>query len=342
MPAQATTVGLVAGSRRARGRCLGYHGAMKAMQYRAYGGPDVLELNDVPDPVPGAGQILIRARAASVNPVDWKMASGKLRLFIPARFPQTPGFDVAGEVAALGPGVTAFRVGDRVHARLDGGVGGAAAELTLAALPYVARVPEGMDFATAAGLPLAGMTALQGLRDRAGMPMSGARQRVLVVGASGGVGHLGVQISRAAGAEVIGVCSARNRELVAGLGAEQVIDYNQPDPYRGLAPVDIVLDCVGGAPGRWLALIAPGGRFLSVLPGAGVFLRSAINVLSGKKVYAVLLKANAADLSVLDRLWGEGKLKVVVADRFPLSELRAAWARSIEGRAAGKIIIDIA
>jgi NADPH:quinone reductase-like Zn-dependent oxidoreductase len=311
------------------------------MIFRTYGGPEVLELAELPRPVPGPEQILIRVHTSSINPVDWKRASGKLRLIMPVQLPAVPGFDVAGEVVEVGPGVTSFTPGMRVHARLAGGVGGAAAEYTLAGLDVTARMPEGMDMATAAGLPLAGMTALQGLRDRAGVPMQGARERILVVGASGGVGHLAVQIAAAAGATVVGVCSTRNIELVKGLGAHEVIDYTKPDAYAGQAPFDVIFDCVGGSPGPWLPRLKAGGRFVSAMPGPAVFLRSALNALVGKKVRAVMLKPNAADLRFLDSLYEAGKLRVVIDQRFPLTELRAAWERSQSGRAAGKILVDV-
>jgi NADPH:quinone reductase-like Zn-dependent oxidoreductase len=295
----------------------------------------------MPRPTPGAGQLLLRARASSVNPVDWKIASGKLRPVLSAHFPQVPGFDVAGEVEAVGPRVTGFAPGDRVHARLAGGVGAASAEFTLAGLDVTAKMPDSMDFATAAGLPLAGITALQGLRDRAGMAMEGSKDRVLVVGASGGVGHLAVQIARAAGATVIGVCSGRNAALVSELGAHEIVDYQQPGALDGLAPADIVLDCVGGTPSAWLGHLRTGGRYASVLPGPAVFFRSVANAFSRKKVRAVMLKPNAADLAILDALFVAGKLRVVIDQRFPLASLNAAWERSIGGRAVGKIIVDI-
>lgn len=316
---------------------------MRAVVYRSYGGPERLELTEVPAPVLGpdsAEHVLIEVHAASVNPVDWKTAGGTMRLLMPARFPQIPGYDVAGTIAALGPGVTGFAVGDRVHARLRRYDGGACAELTAAGVAVTAHIPDGMDFAEAAGLPLAGMTALQGLRDRAGLPMSGATERVLVVGASGGVGHLAVQIARAAGAKVVGVCSARNAELVLGLGAHEVVDYRAPDPYRGQAPFDIVLDCVGGSPSAWLPLLGSGGRFASTMPGPSVFLRRLLNPL-GKQVQPVMLDPNAADLRILDGLAEAGKLRVVVDRRFPLAELADAWRYSQSGRAAGKIVIDV-
>lgn len=314
---------------------------MRAMIFRTYGGPEVLELAELPRPVPGPEQVLIRVHKSSINPIDWKRASGKLRLLMPVQLPSVPGFDVAGEVVEVGPGVTAFAPGTRVHARLAGGVGGAAAEFTLAGLDVTAPMPAGMDMATAAGLPLAGMTALQGLRDRAGVPMQGARERILVVGASGGVGHLAVQLAVAAGATVVGVCSTRNVELVKGLGAHEVIDYTRPDPYAGQAPFDVIFDCVGGSPGPWLVRLTAGGRFVSAMPGPQVFLRSALNALTGRKVRAVMLKPNAADLRALDALYEAGKLRVVIDRSFPLTELRAAWERSQSGRATGKILVDV-
>lgn len=315
---------------------------MKAILYRSYGDASVLEAVELPRPVAGPGQLLLRVCASSVNPVDWKIASGKIRLVMPAKFPQVPGYDVAGEVLEVGAGVAEFTPGMKVHARLAKDLGGAAAELTLAGPEVTAPMPAGMDYATAAGLPLAGMTALQGLRDRGGMPLTGATGRVMVVGASGGVGHLAVQIARAAGATVIGVCGARNAGLVQELGAHEVIDYAKPNAFEGMPPCDIILDCVGGDPGTWTPRLTAKGRYLSVVPGPAVFLRAALNPLCGRQVSPVMLKAKSADLRILDQLFAEGKLRVVVDQRFPLADLRGAWARSQSGRATGKIIIDVA
>jgi NADPH:quinone reductase-like Zn-dependent oxidoreductase len=313
---------------------------MRAMSYPAYGGPERLTMVDVPRPVPGSGQLLVRVVASSVNPVDWKMASGGLRLVMPVKFPCIPGFDLAGEVIEAGPGVTGFPVGMRVHARITG-PSGASAEYALAGVDVTAPMPAGMNFGEAAALPLAGMTALQGLRDRAGLPMQGARERVLVVGASGGVGHIAVQIARASGATVVGVSSGRNAALVAELGAHEVVDYTLPDPYRGQAPFDVVLDCVGGSPAPWLPLLAPNGRFASTVPGLSVFLRSALNLVAGKKVLPVLLKSNAEDLRTLDALFDAGKLRVVIDRRFQLEDLAEAWTYSKKGRASGKIVVEV-
>jgi len=316
---------------------------MRALHYRKYGSPDVLQLVDMPPPSPARGQLLIRVCAASVNPIDWKLGSGKLRMLRPTSFPHVPGFDVAGEVTAVGRDVEGFTVGARVHARLDRGVGAASAEYTLALPSVTSLMPAGMDYATAAGLPLAGMTALQGLRDHGGVPLAGSKQRVLVLGASGGVGHLAVQIARAAGATVVAVSSAKNHALLESLGAHELIDYTRPDPYDSLAPCDVVLDCVGVDPVPWLtpARLNPGGRFACVMPSASTFLRAAGNPFTSRTVHPVLLRSNAADLRVLDGLFAKGQLRVVVDRRFPLESLAAAWERSMSGRAVGKIILDV-
>ncbi len=315
---------------------------MRAMIYRAYGGPERLELVDAGRPSPGPGQVLVRVIASSVNPVDWKLASGRLRLFMPVKLPFVPGFDVARDIVELGPGVTGYSVGDRVHARIamNGGTG-ACADFAVVGSDVLAKAPPGMEPGEAAGLPLAGMTALQALRDRAGLPLDGASGRLLVVGASGGVGHIAVQIACAAGATVVGVSSARNLELVSSLGAHEVIDYNKPNPYAGQTPFDIVLDCVGPSPFPWLALLGSGGRYVTPMPGLGVFIRSLLNPVTGKKVRAVMLRSNAEDLRILDRLVEAGKLRVVIDTRYPLTDLRSAWQRSQSGRTAGKIVIDV-
>lgn len=313
---------------------------MRGMCYRKFGATP--ELADLPRPIARRGQVLLRVVASSVNPVDWKLASGDL-WFLRPRLPYIPGFDVAGEVVEVGEGVSGFKVGDHAHARLAGiRDGGGSAEYAIAAPDVLVPIPESMDFDSAAGLPLAGMTALQGLRDVAGMPLEGAQERVLVVGASGGVGHLAVQIARAAGATVTGVCSGRNAQVVRDLGAHAVIDYTQPDATRGKGPFDIVLDCIGGDWRRWSPLLTPRGRYASVTPGAGVMLRMLANALTPRKVRPVMLQTNAADLALLDRMHAALRLRVLVDSRHALAELPAAWERSKSGRAVGKIIVRVA
>jgi len=314
---------------------------MRAMTPDTWGPTPALPHLRPPTPVPE--QVLVRVRATSINPIDWKQASGEARPILGAKFPKfVPGYDLAGEVEALGPGVTGFSVGQRVHTRLSGRSGGASAELVLAGLDVLQPLPAKLDFAQGAGLPLAGMTALQGLRDACLLPMSGATQRVLIIGASGGVGHLAVQIARAAGAHVTGVCSGRNVELVRRLGAHEVIDYTKPDAWRDVAPFDVISDTIGSAPGEFLPRLTAQGRFSSWLPGPAVFGHAALNLVRAKKVLPVLLTPNARDLGVLDALVEKGQLEVGIDSRFPFEQLGAAWERSRSGRATGKVIVDVA
>jgi NADPH:quinone reductase-like Zn-dependent oxidoreductase len=310
---------------------------MRAVVFRRYGGaPEVVAL---PAPRPRAGEVLVRVRATSVNPIDWKQVAGRYRPILTARFPFVPGYDLAGEVVALGPGVEGFSVGQRVHTRLSGQGGGANAELVCAGLDVLRPMPDGLDFAQGAGLPLAGMTALQGLRDACRLPMTGATGRVLVVGASGGVGHLAVQLAKAAGAHVTGVCSGKNAALVRSLGADGVVDYLAADPWRGLAPFDVVLDAVGGSPWQHLHRLAPKGRFASCVPGPTVFLRQALNALTRRAVTPVLLSPNAKDLGLLDERVAAGALKVAIDSTFPPERFAEAFARSQTGRVVGKVIV---
>lgn len=312
---------------------------MFAMSYSAYGGVENLKKVEVPKPSPGPNQVQIRVAASSVNPVDWKIASGAIRLYMPAKFPCIPGFDVSGVVTELGTGVTGVAVGDKVHARMK--TTGASAEFVVADMEVTTRMPEGMSMADAAALPLAGMTALQGLRNHSGLQMEGSTQRVLVVAASGGVGHYGVQIARAAGATVVGVCSGKNAALVRELGAHEICDYTQPDPYKGQAPFDIILDCVADNPSSFLPLLTPNGTYATVMPGPKVFLRSVLNLVSGRKAKPVMLKSTAADLAYLDGLYAAGKLKVVTDSTFPLEKLGEAWTRSMSGRVTGKVVVEV-
>jgi NADPH:quinone reductase-like Zn-dependent oxidoreductase len=314
---------------------------MRAIQYRSYGGPEKLELVDLPKPAPKAGELLLRVHCASVNPVDWKLASGKTRPVLWVNPPAVPGFDLAGVVEELGAGVSTFAKGDRVHARVTLRAGGGCADYAVVPVADAAKIPDPMSFSEAAALPLAGMTALQALRNSAGMPMRGATGRVLVVGAAGGAGHIGVQLAKAAGAHVTGVCSGKNVATVQGLGADEVIDYSRPEAWQGKAPWDIVLDCVGQDLGALMGRMSPQGRLACIMPGPAVIGRMLLNPFQSQKVYAVGLKANGVDLALLDELYVAGKLKILVEQRYPLEKLKEAWERSMSGRVVGKLVIDV-
>ncbi|MFH9066798.1 NADP-dependent oxidoreductase [Streptomyces coeruleorubidus] len=308
---------------------------MKAITYRTYGGPEVLEHGDVPNPKLGVDTVLVRVKAASVNPVDWKIQAGYLDAVMDAVFPVIPGWDVAGVVQETGVGVTEFAPGDEVigYVREDFVSRGTFAEYVAAPVRTLARKPASLSFEEAAGLPLAGLTAYQALT-RSLRVRSG--DTVLVHAAAGGVGSLAVQIARSLGARVIGTASEYNHAYLRGLGAEPVA-YGEglTDRVHALAPqgVDAVLDLVGGdalkvSPG----LLAEGGRLASAVDGA-------VLGLGGGYVF---VRPDARDLQALTELAERGELRVDVAAAFPLEQAADAQRLSREGHTRGKIIITVA
>ncbi|UJW29587.1 NADP-dependent oxidoreductase [Saccharothrix sp. AJ9571] len=306
---------------------------MKAITQAGYGGPDLLTLSEHPEPKVGPGEVLIEVRAAGVNPVDWKLGAGYLDPLMEVRFPLVPGWDVAGVVAALGPDVPEFAVGDEVYGyiRKDSAHLGAYAERVSASVRMLARKPASLSWAQTAGMPLAGLTSLQSI-DRVEVA---AGDTVLVHGASGGVGSVGVQLAVARGARVIGTASERNHEFLRSLGAEPVT-YGDglADRVRELAPdgVDVVLDFVGGGAVHDSAGVhRTPGRLVSVVDDDAI-------ELGGQKLWA---RPDAARLTELARLADEGKLTVHVEHELPLAEAGRAWELSQEGRTRGKIVLAV-
>ncbi len=313
---------------------------MKAMQFTAYGAPEKLTLAEVPTPAPAAGQILVRVRATSVNPIDWKLQSGMLRWVKPLRFPATPCFDFSGTVSALGAGVGEWTLGDPVFGMLPMGELGAAAEYVAVSSLQACRIPDGLDFQTMAGLPLAGMTALQSLRDQGQLKPG---QNVLVIGAAGGVGHFAVQIATLLGARVTAICGSRNLEFCHGLGAEAVLDYTREDFAVTQAAFDLILDCAGKeAFGRWQPALKPEGRFVALLPSLSLGVQALKQRLCTRQRLGIaFVKPRRSDLAWLAEQVSEGRLRTVVDQVFPLQDLAAAFEKSRAGHARGKIIITV-
>jgi len=309
---------------------------MKALRFHEYGGP--LTLDEVPEPACGPGQLRLRVKASSVNPIDWKLHSGALKLIRPVARPATPGLDVAGEV--LESKIPGFAEGQRVVARIADVPGGAMAEQCIVSEEVAVHLPDSVDFEDAAALPLAGMTALQGLRDDCGMALTGETRRVLVVGASGGVGHYAVQIAHIAGAHVTAVCSAASAALVRELGADHVIDYREQSHFRTDAPYDIVIDCAAKAPwSRFKEVMAPRSHMSQPTPTPGWLLHFAAGALSGKKPHFTMLKPNATDLGLLLDHLAAGRLQSVIGARFGWADLADAWALNQKGGTPGKIVL---
>ncbi|MGP3942017.1 NAD(P)-dependent alcohol dehydrogenase [Streptomyces sp. 6N106] len=318
---------------------------------------DVLALSEVvPVRAPGPRELQVHVRAAAVNPIDWQMIEGNRRLIARRRFPFTPLFDLAGVVTAVGDQVTSFRLGDRVHAdnEIDGG---GASEYVNVSVELLAHAPAGLDFAESAALPLAAQTAMTCL-DR-GQVAAGTR--VAVIGASGGVGHLAVQMARAAGAFVVGVSSARNQEFVRSMGADEVIDRNETDVSSsfGADSFDVLIDCVGGRE-QWIQaqrVLRPGGRFVTIARDEDgvVTLASAVQLAStiaarrlrgagprGTKYIPVFLKASGALLRRVNELVDDGRVRVHLSRSFPLTleGVNAAIDESHAGRATGKLVLQ--
>jgi NADPH:quinone reductase-like Zn-dependent oxidoreductase len=310
------------------------------MQARGYGGPDQLERADAPVPDPTSMQLLVRVMASSVNPVDWKLYSGRYRWLMPVRFPFIPGFDVAGKVIKIGAQVTRFNVGDHVFAMLDTRPGGASAEYAVVGERAAASIPANMSAHDAAALPLAGLTALQALRD---LGQVSAGKHVLVFGASGGVGHFAVQIVKSYEAHVTAVCSGPHIDMVRGLGADHVIDYTKQSDFRSTQPYDIVLDSVVQQPVRvLLPHMAGDGVYVSSLPSLGrIACACLLPVYSKRRVRVVRVKPSGDDLDQLRILYEASRLLPIIDRVFPLKELAAAHAYSQQGRTAGKVVIAV-
>ncbi|MEU6328992.1 NADP-dependent oxidoreductase [Streptomyces sp. NPDC047049] len=306
---------------------------MKAIIAKSYGGPEVLEYTDRPDPKVGPDSFLIRVKAAGVNPVDWKIVAGYLDPMMDAHFPLTPGWDVAGVVEAVGADATEYAVGDEVigYVRKDEVQHGTYAELVAAPVRTLARKPASLSWQQAAGLPLAGLTAYQSLK-RVGVR---AGETVLVHAAAGGVGSLAVQIAVAQGARVIGTASERNHDFLRSLGAEPVT-YGDglADRARALAPegVDAAVDFVGGGVVEVSQeLLKDRGRVASIADGE----------VKNKGGHMVWVRPDTADLTALGALADAGKLSVPVEAILPLSEAAEAFRRSMAGRARGKIVLEV-
>jgi len=323
--------------------------AMKAVVYCDYGSPDVLKLEAVEKPVPSDSQLLIRVRAASVNPLDWHYMRGTPyigRLGMGLRKPANTrlGVDFAGTVESVGRSVTQFKPGDEVF----GGRTGALAEyVTVRENGAVVLKPANLTFEEAAAVGVAAITALQGLRDEGKLQPG---QKVLINGASGGVGTFAVQIAKAFGADVTGVCSTRNVDLVRSLGADQVIDYTKEDFTKSTQRYDLILDNVGNhslsdlrrvvtPKGTYVMVGGPSGRWIDPLPRAFKAIVLAPFVSQDMGMFLAVL--NKKDLTVLRDLMEAGKVKPVIDRRYKLSEVREAIGYLETGRARGKVVITM-
>lgn len=325
---------------------------MKAIVYNEYGAPeDVLELRDIDKPVAADNEVLIRIWAASLNPYDWHFLRGLpyvMRLMFglrkPRKAPTVLGSDIAGQVEAAGRNVTRFRPGDEVFAEV--GTGGCAEYISLAE-EKPEKKPANLTFEQAAAVPMAAQTALVGIRDQANVQPG---QKVLINGASGGVGTFAVQIAKAFGAEVTGVCSPRNVDLVRSLGADHVIDYTQEDFTQGAQRYDFILDTVGNHPlSQCRRVLTPKGTYGAPGAGGGRWLGAVTQQLKAavlspfvsQRMVPVNDKPNK-DLHYLRELIEDGQVIPVIDRSYPLDETAQAMAHVERGHTRGKVAITVA
>ena len=313
---------------------------MKAVVYDRYGSAEELQYRELSKPIAKSNELLVRVRASSVNPVDWKIRQGHLQLLTGFNFPRIVGSDISGVVVEVGREVTKFQPGDEVYTFLNPIAGGACAEYAVVSELSAAIKPQNITHAEAATVPIAGLTALQALRDLGEIQ---AGKKVLINGASGGVGFFAVQVAKAMNAEVTGVCSAKNRDFVNGLGADIVLDYAEIDFTQQPQKYDIILDAVGTKTfAECEKVLQPEGVYISTLPSFDNLTPMLISwFLSGKKAKFILASANPDDLGILRELIESEQVDPIVDRTYSLAEVAAAHVYSETGRAVGKIAIGI-
>jgi NADPH:quinone reductase-like Zn-dependent oxidoreductase len=320
---------------------------MKAIVFHEYGSADVLRCEEIEKPTPGDHDVLLKVRAAAVNPLDWHVMRGKpyvVRLFSGIRTPTFRiGVDVSGQVEAVGREVTAFRPGDEVF----GSCRQAFAEYACTSETALVKKPRNLTFGQAASAPVAAFTALQGLRDKGRLQPG---QRVLINGASGGIGTFAVQIAKSFGANVTGVCSTRNVEMVRSIGADSVVDYTREDFTRSGSRYDLLLDCIGNrslsacrrvltARGTYVGVAAPKGEWIGLLLQ---FIKTlVVSRFVSQRLVGLLAKPNKEDLATVSGLMEAGKVRPVIDRQYQLSETAEAIRYLEAGHVRGKVVVTM-
>jgi NADPH:quinone reductase-like Zn-dependent oxidoreductase len=314
---------------------------MKAILYDRYGPPDVLRVADLDVPEPSAAQVRVRVKAASVNPIDWKVRRGDMRLLSGFGFPRSTGSDFAGIVEAVGRGVKDLAVGQRVMGVQSSLAprNGSFAEAMVVDAARCVPIPAAVGFADAATIPLAGLSALQGLQ-RLGKARAGAR--VLIIGGSGGVGHYAVQIAKVIGCHVTAVVSRRNIEMARGLGADVIVDYGATDLVSLRETFDTIFDCVSAWSARRLARqLAPGGVYVSTLPGPDSFLDMGLARLSGLKHRILIMQPDRQDLRRLADMAAAGQLRPIIERSYGLTDAVRMHQDAEASKTVGKLVMSV-
>ena len=305
---------------------------IQAIQVHSYGDPDQLKLEQIAQPEPKEGEVLVRVHAAGVNPMDWKIRSGAAKNFMPQSFPYTPGAAFAGTIEKVGPGVTAFQVGQEVFGLSSQGT---YTQYTVAPVNVIALKPKSLSFDEAATIPVSATTAWQGLFDHGNLQQG---QRVLIIGGSGGVGLFAVQFARQKGAHVISTTSTPNVDFVRSLGAETVIDYTQTKVEDEVHDVELVLDTVGGdALATAYSTLKRGGTLITIAGQPDEAKASQLGIHASR----FSAQSTSEQLAQFAQLIDEGQIKTLVGETFPLNGAAQAQELSQKGHGRGRIVLQV-
>jgi NADPH:quinone reductase-like Zn-dependent oxidoreductase len=309
---------------------------MRAIRIHQYGGPEVLAQVEMQRPAPEANEVLIKVKAASVNPFDWKVRAGYMKDILPLTFPATLGLDVSGTVEEVGPGAARFKRGDEVYVSLEAEAGGGYAEYVVAKETIVAEKPSTLNHVQAAAVPVAGLTAWQALFEVAQLR---AGQKVLIHAAAGGVGNFAVQFAKAKGAYVIGTASSKNQAFLGELGVDKAVDYQKTRFEDVVHDADVVLDTIGGdTQEHSFKALKKGGILVSIVQPPSQELATKYGV----RALFYGGHTSSSNLAEIARLIDAGKVKTVVETVLPLAEVRRAHELSQSGHARGKIVLNAA
>ena len=313
---------------------------MRAAICKKFGGPEVLEIAPIDPPVEKADEVLVKIKAAAVNPKDTFVRKGRFRLFTGSRFPMQTGYDFAGEIAAVGDRVTSIDIGQTVFGMLDSWQGRTCAEYLAVGPDKLAGMPSSLSFEEAAAIPLAASTALQALRNEAGLKKG---DHVAINGASGGVGSMAVQVARILGARVTAISSKANHAFLAGLGADECIDYRETDVAALDQQFDIFFDVFGNQPFQKVKpILARNGTWVSTVVQPHVFVSTLLTRLWGhRKARLVVVKSRHTDLKLIREWVDAEKLQPVIQSVYPFEEIAAAHVQQETKHSRGKIVVSI-
>jgi NADPH:quinone reductase-like Zn-dependent oxidoreductase len=310
---------------------------MKALVINQFGSAEQLQIQEVAMPLPANGEVLVRVHAAGINPVDFKIRNGSMKMISGKKFPRILGGDVAGVVEQAGNSED-FRPGDKVFAMLSI-KGGAYAEFATIKENQLCHIPDGFTMTEAAATPLAALTALQAFQKSNGLKPG---DKVLINGASGGVGSFAVQIAKAMGAVVTGVCSSANADFVKSLGADKVIDYTKENFTKTKEQYNTVFDAVAKSSfGRCKKIIVPGGKYVSTLPNNGLLITQAFNFMRRTKAHFIMAKPSGNDLLIIADFMKQGLIKPVVQQAFLLQDGAKAHRLIETERVRGKLVLTV-